>query len=208
LTAFGADGVEMILTRLPAAPWYVARNLIYVLGVLKDARALPALEAAMRHAEVRIRKEALKAIEALGAERLHHSLPKWLGDADEAVRLQVLKLARRHQAPGLVAALSEAIADRGFIRRSETEQREWFDALADAGADAALPMLQRFLMPERAWPWVWVKRHDPRARHAVAAVRRIGTPAAAALLRAAAARSAGIVSDEARRGLRDLDRAA
>lgn len=203
LTGFGADGVETILTRLPAAPWYVARNLIYVLGALKDARAWPALEVAMRHAEVRIRKEALKAIESLGPEHVNHSLPKWLGDTDETVRVQVLKLARRHQAPGLMAALSEAIADRGFVRRSEAEQREWFEALAAAGGDAALPTLQRFLTPERAWPWIWVTRHDPRARHAVAAIRRIGTPAAAAVLQ-----EAGIVGDDPHRGIRGLDKAA
>lgn len=207
LEAFGADGVEAILQRLPTAPWYVARNLIHVLGSVKDLRAIPALEAAMRHPEVRIRREALKAIDALGVEPLRQALPKWLGDADEGVRLYVLKLARRHAWPGLFNALSDVIADHAFVRRSEVEQREWFDALAEVGADAALPLIARYLTPERAWPWILVTRHDPRARHAVAAARRVGTPAAAALLRDAAARR-GPVSDEARRALRDLERAA
>jgi HEAT repeat protein len=208
LEAFGVDGVEAILQRLPAAPWYVARNLIHVLGSVKDVRAKPALEASMRHTEARIRKEALKAIEALGVGHLSHALPKWLGDADEGVRLHVLKLARRHAWPGLLNALSDVIADHAFIRRSEAEQREWFEALAEVGADAALPVIARCLTPERAWPWIWVTRRDPRARHAVAAARRIGTPAAAALLRDTAARIAGHVGDDARRALHDLERAA
>ncbi|MEW6682744.1 MAG: HEAT repeat domain-containing protein [Nitrospirota bacterium] len=207
LEAFGAEGVEAILLGLPSAPWYVARNLIHVLGSVKDLRAMPALETAMRHAEVRIRREALKAIDALGVEHVKHALPKWLNDADEGVRLHALKLARRHAWPGLFNALSDVIADHAFVHRSEVEQREWFDALAAVGADAALPLIARYLTPERAWPWIFVTRHDPRARHAVAAARRIGTPAATALLRDAAARR-GPVSDEARRALRELERAA
>lgn len=208
LARFGSDGVEAILARLPAAPWYVARNLIYVLGSVKDGRAVPALEAAMRHPEVRIRKEALKAFDALGAERVGHLLPKWLGDPDEGVRLHVLKVARRCAPSALLPIAAEVIADRAFGRRSEAEQREWFEALAEAGAEAVLPFIARWLTPERAWPWIWVSRHDPRARHAVAAARRIGTPAAAALLRDAAARLRGPVSDDARRALRELEQGA
>ncbi len=208
LAAFGADGVEAMLARLPDAPWYVARNLVYVLGLVKDPRAMPALEAAMRHGEVKIRKEALKAVEAVGAEHFSRALPAWLGDPDEGVRLHVLKLARRHASPDLLTVLSDAIADRTFMRRSEAEQREWFEALAQAGSDAALPPIRRCLETSRAWPWIWVSRQDPRARHAVAAARRIGTPAAAALLRDAAGRLSGHAGDEARRALRDLERAA
>ncbi len=208
LTAFGTAAVEAILTKLPTAPWYVARNLVYILGAVKDLRALPALEAAMHHAEVRIRKEALKAIESIGAARVSQTLPKWLGDADESVRLHALKLARRHPSPGLLSALSDVIVDRAFIRRGEAEQRECFEALADVGSDAALPLIQRFLTPEHAWPLIWVVRHDPRVRHALAAARRVGTPAAAALLRDTAARLGGTMGDEARRAMRDLDRAA
>jgi HEAT repeat protein len=169
---------------------------------------LPALEAAMRDGEVRIRKEALKAIEAIGVEHVRRALPAWLGDADEGVRLHVLKLARKHAARELMTVASDVIADRAFIHRSEAEQREWFEALAEVGSDAALPQIRRYLSTSRAWPWIWVLRHDPRARHAVAAARRIGTSAAVALLRDASAHVSGRVGDEARRALHDLERAA
>jgi hypothetical protein len=205
LEAFGADGVDAILHRLPAAPWYVARNLIHVLGSVKDVRAVPALHAAMHDQEARIRREALKAIETLGVEHLIHDLPRWLADADEGVRLHALRLARRHPQPGVLHALCDVIADHAFGGCSEAEQREWFDALADVGGDAALPLLADYLTPERAWGFV--TRYDPRARHAVAAVRRVATPAAAALLREAAARR-GEVGDDARRALQELERAA
>ncbi len=207
LAAFGADGVEAILGRLPEAPWYVARNLVYVLGLVKDPRALPALEGAMRHHEARIRRETLKAVEAMGAEHFTRALPGWLNDSDEGVRLHALKLARRHAGRELLPVVADVIADRSFVHRGEAEQREWFEALAE-GSEAALPHIRQWLATSRTWPWIWVSRQDPRARYAVAAARRIGTPAAAALLRDAAARLRGPVSDEARRALHDLERAA
>jgi hypothetical protein len=208
LAAFGADGVETILARLPEAPWYVARNLVYVLGLVKDPRALPALDAAMRHPEARIRRETLKAIEAVGVEHFARALPGWLHDADEGVRLHALKLARRHAGRELLPVVAGVIADRSFVHRSEAEQREWFEALAESGSDAALPHLRQWLITSRAWPWIWVSRPDPRARHAVAAARRIGSAAATAVLRDAAGRLGGSTGEEARRALHDLERAA
>jgi HEAT repeat protein len=208
LVAFGRDGVDAMRSRLPDAPWYVARNLIYVLGCVKDARAQPSLEAAMVHPDARLRREALKALEAIGAERLAAVLPQWLGDEDEGIRLHVLRMARRHPSPDLLAMLIVVINDRGFTHRKDTEQKEFFDALADIGGDAALSLIRPWLETGRGWRRLLSAGHDARARHAVALVRRVGTPAAAALLRETAASARGDIREEARRALQDLERAA
>jgi HEAT repeat protein len=208
LTALGGGVVETILTRLPDAPWYVARNLIYVLGLVKDLRAQPALEAVMTHPDARLRKEALRALDEIGSDRLAAAIPRWIGDPDEGVRLQVLRLARRHPPQDFLAMLTALITDRGFSRRRDAEQREVFETLADIGGDAALPLIRSWLETGRGWPRFWSARHDPRARHAVAALRRIGSPAAIALLRDAAASGRGVILEDARRALHDLERAA
>ncbi|MFZ5861938.1 MAG: HEAT repeat domain-containing protein [Nitrospirota bacterium] len=208
LTAFAGEALDAMLSRLPEAPWYVARNLIYVLGRVKDPRAQPALETFMGHADVRLRRETLKALEALGAERLAEALPQWLGDDDDGVRLHVLRLARRHPSRDLLAALIAAINDRGFAHRKDAEQREWFDTLADVGGDAALSLIRPWLELGRGWRQLWSARHDARARHAVALVRRVGSSAAVALLRETVASARGDIREEARRALQDLERAA
>jgi HEAT repeat protein len=186
----------------------VARNLIYVLGCVKDPRAQPGLEAMMAHHDARLRREALKSLEAIGAERLGEPLLQWLGDEDEGVRLHVLRLARRHPSRDLLAILVTVINDRGFARRKETEQREWFDALADVGGDAALSLIRPWLEMGSGWRRLWSARHDARPRHAVALARRVGSPAAVALLRETAASARGDIREEARRALQDLERAA
>jgi hypothetical protein len=117
-------------------------------------------------------------------------------------------LARRHPSQDLLARLIAVINDHSFPHRKETEQREWFDALADVGGDAALSLIRPWLEMGRGWRRLWSGRHDARARHAVALVRRIGSPAAVVLLRETAASARDDIREEARRALQDLERAA
>ncbi|MBI3607189.1 MAG: hypothetical protein HY207_04395, partial [Nitrospirae bacterium] len=153
LIRLGKDDVDTIVRRLPSAPWYLARNLIYILGCLGDPRALPALDTATRHPEVRIRKEGLRAMEVVGGTRVTEMIPRWLGDPDESVRLLVMKTARKFPSAKSIEALNAMIMEKGFARRSEAEQREVFDTLADIGAEAILPLLRSLIARKRSWPW-------------------------------------------------------
>ncbi len=207
LINLGKDDVETIVRRLPSAPWYLARNLIYVLGGLGDLRALPALDAATRHPEVRIRKEALRALEVIGGTRVSEMIPRWLGDPDESVRLLVMKTARKFPSAKTIETLSAMIMEKSFARRTEAEQRELFDTLADIGAEAILPLLRSLITRKRSWPWRSLESSDRRVWYAVEAARRIGTPAAAELLKDTAATASGSIREEARRALHELQRA-
>jgi HEAT repeat protein len=208
LTGLAGDGVEAMLARLPQASWYVARNLIYVLGCVKDLRAQPALEAVMTHHDVRLRQEALKALEGIGSDRLAEVIPQWVNDPDEGIRLQVLRLGRRHPSRELLAVLTATITDRGFVRRRDLEQREYFETLADVGGDAALTLIRPWLGIDRGWSRMWASRHEPRAHYAVAAAHRVGSAAAVALLLETETSGYGAVREDARRALQDLERAA
>jgi len=208
LVVLARTEIDTLIQRLPSAPWYLARNLICVLGCLGDEKALPALVATMEHPEVRIRTSALKAMEAIGGPRVAELMPRWLGDGDEAVRLLAMKAARHAPSARVLEALSAMIMDKRFVRRSEAEQQEAFDALADIGGDAILPLFGTLVSGKRTWPWISSDARERRGRCAVAAARWIGTAAAAAFLRDAAARGGVAVRAEAVRALRDLDRAA
>ena len=207
LVKLGKDDIETIIRRLPSAPWYLARNLIYVLGCLADLRALPALETATRHPEVRIRKEAMRAMELIGGTRVAEMIPQWLGDPDESVRLSAMKASRKFPLVKTIEALSAMIMEKSFARRSEAEQRELFDALADIGAEAVLPLLRTLIARKRSWPWRSLEGSDRRVLYAVDAARRIGTPAAVELLKDTAATTSGSIREEARRALHELQRA-
>lgn len=208
LVVLARTEIDTLIRRLPSAPWYLARNLIDVLGCLGDERALPALITAMEHPEVRIRTEALKAMEAIGGPRVAELTPRWLGDGDEAVRLLAMRAARHMPSARVLEALTAMIMDKRFVHRSEVEQQEVFDALADIGGDAILPLFGTLVSGKRTWPWIAAGARDRRGRCAVAAARRIGTAAAAAFLRDAVSRAGDAIRAEATRALRDLDRAA
>ena len=207
LVKLGKDDIETIIRRLPSAPWYLARNLIYALGRLGDPRAIPALETATRHPEVRIRKEAMRAMELIGGTRVAEMIPRWFGDPDESVRLSAMKASRKWSSAKTIEALSAMIMEKSFARRTEAEQRELFDTLADIGAEAVLPLLRTLITRKRSWPWRSLESSDRRVLYAVNAARRIGTPAAVELLKDTAATTSGSIREEARRALHELQRA-
>ncbi|MBI3606770.1 MAG: hypothetical protein HY207_02255, partial [Nitrospirae bacterium] len=126
---------------------------------------------------------------------------------DESVRLLVMKTARKFPSAKTIETLSAMIMEKSFARRTEAEQRELFDTLADIGAEAILPLLRSLIARKRSWPWRSLDSSDCRVRYAVAAARRIGTPAAVELLKETAATASGAIREEARRALHELQRA-
>ena len=53
---------------LPDSKWYVIRNSIFVLGLLKDIEAIAALRLRVNDKDVRVRREIISALEKIGGE--------------------------------------------------------------------------------------------------------------------------------------------
>lgn len=200
----GAAELDTIRRRVPDAPWYLARNLIWVLGGIGDERALPTLEAVRTHPDGRLRHEALKAMELLGPGRADTWLPRWLNDSDETIRIAAMKASRRVPSPSIAQAVQAMIVHQTFGRRSEVEQREAFETLVALLDDAALPVLQAIVSTVTGWSWTWRTRQVPVARLAIGAARRLRSREAAAWLADVAERGPASVRDAARDGAEAL----
>lgn len=76
--SLGPAGVPEMIERLSHPKWFFVRNLCILLGDIGDRRALPGLLAAMSHADLRVKREALQAIGKLGAQEAVPSLGRIL----------------------------------------------------------------------------------------------------------------------------------
>ena len=56
------DDVEVLISRLGDPRWYVIRNVVYVLGRIAHQGVERALDRALHHDDVRVRKEAVRAL--------------------------------------------------------------------------------------------------------------------------------------------------
>jgi hypothetical protein len=61
--------VPEILKRLPDAPWYYLRNLVMLLGDLRDEQAVPPLHHLLDHGNPKVQREVVAALGKIGSRR-------------------------------------------------------------------------------------------------------------------------------------------
>jgi len=87
LIALGKVNMSTLSARVLHKQWFVARNVVSILGEIGGESAVEVLAAAVRHEEPRVRREALNALGKIGGERSAQIIATALEDRDDQVRL-------------------------------------------------------------------------------------------------------------------------
>jgi HEAT repeat protein len=134
--------IEELSSHLADSRWYVARNVIQVLGSTKSSAVLPFLERTLRHPEPRVRREAIRALSGINDPRSIDMLRVGLNDTEG----QNVQLAARYLG---VANVQQAIPDLEQVARGEGRGNrdigprvEAIEALGKLRATKALPTLE------------------------------------------------------------------
>src|SRR5579884_2112658 len=80
-----------LIKGLSDARWYVVRNLVYVISKVGDEQMVKHLEPLATHADVRVRKEVLRAVRTLSQTKKADRYIAFLNDTEESIRLMALK---------------------------------------------------------------------------------------------------------------------
>lgn len=122
--------------------WYVARNVVAVLGSTRSSAVLHYLSRSVRHPEPRVRREAIRALASIH-DRLAHELLLAALEDDDA---QNVRLAARYLGAtgmkGAVAPLEQVARGDGRGNREAGPRVEAIEALGRLGAQEAVPTLQ------------------------------------------------------------------
>lgn len=111
LAQCGSPIVTEILKRLPDAPWYYLRNLVMLLGDLRDERAIPPLHHLLDHDNPKVQREVVAALGKIGSRRstplLRPILEKdpWI-PTEQSDQLRILAAKSLQQIGGEDAGLS------------------------------------------------------------------------------------------------------
>ena len=144
LSVIGKQAVEAFASGIHDKKWYLVRNTLMILGIIKDPAAIKYIEGTMTHPELRVRKEAVKALDSIGTEEIKGPFMIALGDSDAGIRTSALKTLRRFGDKKLFDIVKERILAGDLKERPFTEKKELFEALAETGRDMAFPMLSEF----------------------------------------------------------------
>lgn len=172
------DDVDVLIARLNDPRWYVIRNVVYVLGRIAHQGVERALDRALHHEDVRVRKEAVRALGNIESPTSRAFLISAFRDLDAGVRVQAaMTLARRRDDRSAQSILG-AIQAPEFARRDSGERKAFFEALGRSGSDALVPRLESMLLRGG----LFRSGNEEERQNAALALAWLGTPAAQSVL--------------------------
>lgn len=172
------DDVDVLIARLNDSRWYVIRNVVYVLGRIAHQGVERALDRALHHEDVRVRKEAVRALGNIESPTSRAFLVSAFRDSDVGVRVQAAMTLAQRRDDRAAQSILGAIQAPEFGRRDAAERRAFFEALGRAGSDTLLPKLSRMLTKGN----LFRAGNEEERFNAALALAWLGTPAALALL--------------------------
>jgi HEAT repeat protein len=184
LVPFVKEDVAPFASALSDERWYLVRNILMVLGHSGASVAVSPIRRVLRHPDLKVRKEAARALAMIPHPEAKRPLMALLNDQDGEIRTTALKALRRFGGEDLFLSLMEAVLQDGFKKKDFNEKKEFFEALGENGKEKALPVLERFFRKKSLFAGNEV--NELKACSAFG-LGLIGTPEAMSLLREGAA---------------------
>ena len=151
LIHIGPPAVPPLLAMLNDERWYVVRNMVAILGELRCRECIWELEKPLYHEDVRVRKEAVRALVKMGGEQAEASLIPILEESDERlVRHAILALGLMRSTEA-VPALLWHLERRDLLLNGLEVKKEILVALGRIGDRRATGPLLKLLKP-KGWP--------------------------------------------------------
>jgi len=130
LIILGKRDIQAVSRGLDDERWYVVRNIIYILRKIGDKRAIEYLLKFVRHGDIRVRKEVIKALGELGGRDVVQTLRECLDDPDPEVRIASARAFSTIGSEVAKKILLDKIADKEFKEKEFEEKREFYELLS------------------------------------------------------------------------------
>ncbi len=184
LLLFGGGLRPFVEKRIDSKEWYVARQMISLLGELGDAKSIGAIEDAYEYPDERVKKEVLKSLVKIPSPRSTEMLIRALGEANQALVSQAITSLGMLKDPLSIDALARvALKDK-----YQESKKDAIKALGLIGDQRAVPYLTKILFRK---VWFGKKSHEGVRSLAAYSLGMIGGPEAYKAVEAASKSSEG-----------------
>lgn len=152
----GVDNIHLLGSYVLDDRWYLARNIVYVLGSIGDVNSLIYVKMAMKHPHEKVREEAIRALGLMGSVEAQGELINALRHEDAVIRIHALRWLERIGTEAATEAMLKVVED-GLVRgRDEALLEEAISALVRMGSRRAYPALsaiagQKRLLGKKRW---------------------------------------------------------
>ena len=201
LAELGSQGIGALTDALSDERWYLVRNLAMILGMTKQPGAVKHIEKVLTHPEMRVRREAVRALDAIRTEDTKRLFISVLGDVDQTIRMTALKALRRFRDTTLFQTLKGSVSAEELKKKPFAEKREILETLAALGGREAFPLLSELFRKKGL-----IEKEDATEIRAAAAygLGVLGSPEAISLLEKEAGSRKDIIREACSRALKEV----
>jgi len=141
LAEVGKESIDAFSEFLKDPRWFVVRNIVMILGMMKNPSAIKHIEKALSHPDVRVRKECIKALENIGTPEVKRLFLSSLSDIDQGLRISALKALKSFGDKEIFGILKENATKEKLKKKPFSEKRELLETLAVLGGEDAFPLV-------------------------------------------------------------------
>jgi len=146
LSEIGKNAFELFIPYIDDRKWYLVRNIVYILGQIRNEQSIPSIQKAFHHEDPRVRREVVRALGLIGGPKVVPLLSKALMDEDVRVRaMAALNLGKVGDRVALDSLL-EIIQSKDFLKKESSEIKVFFEVIGMMGFTEAIPALKHLLL--------------------------------------------------------------
>jgi hypothetical protein len=143
LAQIGDKAIAAVAENVDHPKWYVVRNAVSILGQTGKPGCVPHLRRALSHEDVRVRKEALRALASIRTDGAVELLCDSLNDGDTSVCKAALGWVAAIEAEQAMPALELLLGDREKWKKDDEVLRLAIEALGSIGSESAAALLEK-----------------------------------------------------------------
>jgi HEAT repeat protein len=179
----GSSATPTLTEYLGDERWYVVRNAVVILGEIRDAEVTAYLAPPLRHSDIRVRRETIRALTKIGGPDAVDSLLRVLEEKDQELGPQALLSLGAIKNPAAIPVLLKMVDRTDPWLKQADLKKATIKTLGEIGSEEALPALHQVL--GRRMLWKRSRYNEIRAAAALA-LGEIGSTESLPLLEAAA----------------------
>lgn len=170
VTRIGRVAVPAVLENLNDSRWYMVRNMINVLGGLGMPDLAPHVTATLSHPDLRVKKEAIKALSRIPHPSAVTSLCELCFFPEETVALAATAALASKKETEAVVSLFRRTAAKRLLYPNYRLAHEAIDSLRTIGTEEAVTALEEILALKAPWP---TEKFRAMKSHALRSISRI-----------------------------------
>jgi hypothetical protein len=137
--------------------WFVAKNIVIVLGKIADSWSRELLIKALTHKEERVRKEVIKSLASMGGSDLLPHLKTALDDNVQSIRITAARAIGNIKTDSAKKVLLDELSRKDFLAKEFAEKKEFYTAISNWKDSEVMNFLLRKLKKKKIFKRA---RHD------------------------------------------------